>query len=98
MTSTNLVHRSLIRFERHQKSRPAVHSPSRVVGVDEWTGTHRTPQLMVGIETWARQMKHADGITWFLSKLEAEARDDPDSELLWSVPTARSDRAYNWGR
>ena len=22
---------------------------------------------------------------------------DPDSELLWSVPTARSDRAYNWG-
>ena len=49
------------------------------------------------VETWARQTKHADGITWFLSKLEAEARDDPDSELLWSVPTARSDRAYNWG-
>ena len=50
------------------------------------------------IETWARQTKHADGITWFLSKLEAEARDDRDSELVWSVPTARSDRAYNWGR
>ena len=49
------------------------------------------------IETWARQTKHADGITWFLSKLEAEARVDPDSELVWSVPTARSDRAYNWG-
>ena len=49
------------------------------------------------IDTWARQTKHADGITWFLSKLEAEARDDPDSELLWSVPTARSDRAYNSG-
>ena len=49
------------------------------------------------IETWARQTKHADGITWFLSKLEAEARADPDSELLWSVPTARSDRAYSWG-
>ena len=49
------------------------------------------------IDTWARQTKHADGITWFLSKLEAEARDNPDSELLWSVPTARSDRAYNWG-
>ena len=49
------------------------------------------------IETWARQTKHADGITWFLSKLEAEARDDPDSELVWSVPTARSDRAYNMG-
>ena len=27
----------------------------------------------------------------------AEARADPDSALLWSVPTARSDRAYNWG-
>ncbi len=50
------------------------------------------------IETWARQTKHADGITWFLSKLESEARADPDSELLWSVPTARSDRAYNWGQ
>ena len=49
------------------------------------------------IDTWARQTKHADGITWFLSKLEADARADPDSELLWSVPTARSDRAYNWG-
>ena len=49
------------------------------------------------IETWARQTRHADGITWFLSKLQAEARADPDSELQWSVPTARSDRAYNWG-
>ena len=49
------------------------------------------------IDTWARQTRHADGITWFLSKLEAEARDDPGSELQWSVPTARADRAYNWG-
>ena len=49
------------------------------------------------IDTWARQTRHADGITWFLSKLEAEARTDVDSELLWSVPTARSNRAYNWG-
>ena len=49
------------------------------------------------IDTWARQTKHADGITWFLSKLEAEARATPASELLWSVPTARSDRAFNWG-
>ena len=49
------------------------------------------------IETWARQTKHTDGITWFLSKLEAETRADPASELLWSVPTARSDRAFNWG-
>ena len=38
------------------------------------------------IDTWARQTKHADGITWFLSKLEAETRADPDSELLWSDP------------
>ena len=49
------------------------------------------------IDTWARQTKHADGITWFLSKLEAEARATPGSRLLWSVPTARSDRAFNWG-
>ena len=49
------------------------------------------------IETWARQTKHADGITWFLSKLEAETREDSSSELQWSVPTARADRAYNWG-
>ena len=50
------------------------------------------------IETWARQTKHADGITWFMSKLEAETRADPNSQLMWSVPTARSDRAYNWGQ
>ena len=50
------------------------------------------------IDTWARQTKHTDGITWFLSKLEAESWTDPDNELLWSVPTARSDRAYNWGQ
>ena len=49
------------------------------------------------IETWARQTKHADGITWFLSQLMAETREDSSSELQWSVPTARSDRAYNWG-
>ncbi len=49
------------------------------------------------IETWAHQTKHADGITWFLSKLQAEAREDSSSELQWSVPTARADRAYNWG-
>ena len=49
------------------------------------------------IETWARQTKHADGITWFLSQLMAETREDASSELQWSVPTARSDRAYNWG-
>ena len=49
------------------------------------------------IDTWARQTTHADGVTWFLSKLAAEARAAPSSALLWSVPTARSDRAFNWG-
>ena len=64
------------------------------------TTDHQGRRRYVGhrIDTWARQTKHADGITWFLSKLEADARADPDSELLWSVPTARSDRAYNWGQ
>ena len=49
------------------------------------------------IETWARQTKHSDGVTWFLSKLEAEARAAKGSVLLWSVPAARSNRAFNWG-
>ena len=57
----------------------------------------RTRHVGHRIDTWVRQTKHTDGITWFLSKLQSEARADPDSELLWSVPTARSDRAYNWG-
>ena len=49
------------------------------------------------IDTGARQTKHPDGVTWFLSKLEAEARADASSELVRSVPTAGSDRAYNRG-
>ena len=49
------------------------------------------------VETWARQTKHADGVTWFLSQLEAEARAAPGSELRWSIPTAKTDRAFNWG-
>jgi len=49
------------------------------------------------IHTWQRQTRHADGITWFLSELAAEARDDDSSELQWSVPTARADRAFNRG-
>ena len=51
----------------------------------------RTRHLGHRIETWARQTKHADGITWFLSKLEAETRADPDSALQWSYPH-RQDR------
>ena len=49
------------------------------------------------ILTWERQTSHADGITWFLSELAAEARADGASELQWSVSTARSDRAFNRG-
>ena len=49
------------------------------------------------IETWARQTRHADGVTWFLSKLAAEARAISGSELEWSIPTAKTDRAFNWG-
>ena len=63
------------------------------------TTDHQGRRRHVGhrIDTWARQTKHADGVTWFLSKLEAEARATPGSELLWSIPTAKSDRAFNWG-
>ncbi|MDE2780314.1 MAG: replication-relaxation family protein [Chloroflexota bacterium] len=49
------------------------------------------------ILTWQRQTGHADGITWFLSELAAEARAEGASELRWSIPTARSDRAFNRG-
>ena len=49
------------------------------------------------IETWARQTRHADGVTWFLSELAAEAQATADSELTWSIPTAKTDRAFNWG-
>ena len=59
----------------------------------------RSRHLGHRIETWARQTKHADGITWFLSKLEAEARADPDSELLWSVPSRHlGHRIETWAR
>ena len=49
------------------------------------------------IETWARQTRHADGVTWFLSELAAEAQSTADSELTWSIPTAKTDRAFHWG-
>ena len=49
------------------------------------------------IETWARQTRHADGVTWFLSELAAEARATADSDLEWSIPTAKTDRAFDWG-
>ncbi len=65
---------------------------------EETTDSHGVPRsLGHRIHTWERQTKHADGITWFLSELAAEARAYDDSELQWSVPTARADRAFNRG-
>ena len=66
-----------------------------------WSTEHTTDshgrQRHLGhpIETWARQTRHADGVTRFLSEFAAEARAMSGSELLWSVPTARSDRGFN---
>ena len=45
------------------------------------------------IETWARQTKHADGITWFLSKLETEAQGRPRQR----VPVVRPHRQVRPG-
>ncbi len=49
------------------------------------------------IDTRARQTKHADAVTWFLSELAAETRADPSSELLWTLPTERSVRPARRG-
>ena len=65
---------------------------------EDATDNHGRPRpLGHRIHTWQRQTSHADGITWFLSELAAEARADAGSDLQWSVPTARSDRAFNRG-
>ena len=48
VTSTDLIYRSLIRLEGHQKGGLTPHAPSSVIGVDESTHTHRCPQLVVG--------------------------------------------------
>ncbi len=62
------------------------------------TDNHGQPRpLGHRILTWERQTSHADGITWFLSELAGEARADGASELQWSVPAARADRAFNRG-
>ncbi|MCY3690762.1 MAG: replication-relaxation family protein [Chloroflexota bacterium] len=65
---------------------------------EDATDNHGQPRpLGHRILTWQRQTGHADGITWFLSELAAEARAEDASELQWSIPTARSDRAFNRG-
>ena len=65
---------------------------------EDTTDNHgQTRPLGHRILTWQRQTVHADGITWFLSELAAEARAEDASELQWSIPTARADRAFNRG-
>ena len=72
---------------------------TRGIWSTELTTDNRGRRRRLGhrIETWARQTRHADGVTWFLSELAAEARATADSELTWSIPTAKTDRAFNWG-
>ncbi|MYA49675.1 MAG: TrmB family transcriptional regulator, partial [Chloroflexi bacterium] len=49
------------------------------------------------IDTWARQTRHADAVTWFLSELAAETLADDSSELLWTLPTERATRSVRRG-
>lgn len=49
------------------------------------------------IDTWASRTAHTDGITWWLSRLATETRDDPDSEWRWWVPEAWTTRPFHWG-
>ena len=72
---------------------------TRGIWSTELTTDNRGRRRRLGhrIETWARQTRHADGVTWFLSELAAEVRATADSELTWSIPTAKTDRAFNWG-
>ena len=72
---------------------------TRGIWSTELTTDNRDRRRRLGhrIETWARQTRHADGVTWFLSELAAEARATTGSELEWSIPTAKTDRAFNWG-
>ena len=62
------------------------------------TGRHgRRRHLGHRIDTWARQTRHADAVTWFLSELAAETLADPSSELLWTIPTERATRSVRRG-
>ena len=49
------------------------------------------------IDTWARQTRHAEAVTWFLSELAAETLADDESELLWTIPTERATRSVRRG-
>ena len=62
------------------------------------TGRHgRRRHLGHRIDTWARQTRHADAVTWFLSELAAETRADATSELPWTLPTERAARSVRHG-
>ena len=76
---------------------PAVNNHGRLEHRTRHRQSRTAPALGHRIHTWERQTSHAYGITWFLSELAAEARADGTSELQWSIPTARSDRAFNRG-
>ena len=86
-----------IRYVTH-RDRAQLPTTRGIWSTELTTDKHGRPRhLGHRIETWARQTKHADGVTWFLSELAAEARATADSELTWSIPTAKTDRAFDWG-
>jgi len=86
-----------IRYVTH-RDRAQLPTTRGIWSMELTTDKHgRRRRLGHRIETWARQTRHADGVTWFLSELAAEARATADSELTWSIPTAKTDRAFNWG-
>ena len=91
-----LSHRG-IRYITH-RDRAQLATTMAAWSTEDTTDNHGRPRpLGHRIFTWARQTSHADGITWFLSELAAEAQADCESVLQWSVPTARADRAFNHG-
>ena len=70
-----------IRYVTH-RDRAELPTTRGIWGTDLTTDKQgRSRHMGHRIETWARQMKHADGITWLLSQLQAKTRADHDSEL-----------------
>jgi len=69
-----------VRYVTHQDR--AQLPTTRGIWSAELTTDNRGGRRHLGhrIETWARQTRHADGVTWFLSELAAEARATADSE------------------
>ena len=72
-------------------------------GTELTTDKHgRRRHLGHRIEAWARQTRHADGVTWFLSELAAEAQATADSEQPRGArpprrgPSPDGPRRENW--